>query len=69
MLLAGSVQVTNNRLQEAPLYPVIASGLTFGIMNVTTQNICTYCLFAEGPVPAWLFNANNLIVAPQLCSQ
>lgn len=67
MLLAGSLQTTNNRFQEAPLYPVLASGLTYGVMNITTQNIATYCLYAEASTASWLFKANNLIVAPALC--
>lgn len=60
-LLAGSIQVTDNRLQESPGFPVLASGVTVGVLNITTQNISTYCLFAEGTS---VVNTNNLSIIP-----
>jgi hypothetical protein len=67
MLLAGSLQVSNNRFQEAPLYPVLFSGFTYGLMNITAENISTYCLVADAATATWLKAANNLVVAPALC--
>ena len=55
-LLAGSLQVTGNRFQEAPT-SVLVSGWTVGALNVTSQNISTYCLLASGDM---LINNNNL---------
>jgi len=61
MLLAGSIQVTDNRFQESPGFAVLASGVTVGVLNITTENISTYCLFAEGTM---LVNTNNLSIIP-----
>ncbi len=61
LLVAGSLQVANNRFQEAPAFCVLASGVTVGVLNVTCQNISTYCLYVEGGLTA---NANNLSVIP-----
>jgi len=47
-LIAGSMQVTSNRFQEARNFPVLASGFTIGALNITSQNVSTYCLFATG---------------------
>ena len=47
LLLAGSMQVTANRLQESA-GSVLVSGLTFAISNITTHNTSTFCLFALG---------------------
>ena len=58
-LLAGSLQVTSNRFQEAANSPVLLSGMTLGSMNITSQNISTYCLVAKGNT---LINNNNLSV-------
>jgi len=60
LLLAGSVQVTGNRFQEALGFPVFASGLTIGALNITMQNISTYCLFAKGTLQE--IDTNNLVV-------
>jgi hypothetical protein len=61
LLLAGSLQVADNRFQEAPGFPVLASGVTIGVLNITSQNISTYCLFVEGVMK---LNTNNLSVIP-----
>src|SRR5207245_56480 len=58
-LLASYVQVLGNRFQEAALFPVLASGFTVGALNVTAQNISTYCLFCTGILQPAL-DANNL---------
>ncbi|HWY03780.1 MAG TPA: DUF6519 domain-containing protein [Candidatus Acidoferrum sp.] len=59
-LLAGSLQVTGNRFQEALGFPVFASGLTIGALNITTENISTYCLFAKGTLQPEI-DTNNLV--------
>jgi len=56
LLIAFSLNVIGNRLQEAP-NSVTVSGLTAGTINITAQNISTYCLLAAG---AMLSNNNNL---------
>ena len=58
-LLASFIQVTGNRFQEAALFPILASGYTAGALNVTAQNISTYCLFCTGILQPAL-DANNL---------
>ena len=60
LLLAGTLNVVGNRFQEAPNFPVLLSGLTVGIFNITAQNISTYCLVAGGLFP--IVN-NNLSLA------
>jgi hypothetical protein len=61
LLLAGSLQVADNRFQESPGFPVLASGVTVAVLNVTAQNISTYCLFVEGTS---IVNTNNLTIIP-----
>lgn len=69
VLVAGSVNVTNNRFQESP-QSVLASGLTAGVINITSQNISTFCLLVKG-VPNFTINQSNLalisMVLPELC--
>ncbi|HEX9200843.1 MAG TPA: hypothetical protein VF865_14870, partial [Acidobacteriaceae bacterium] len=66
-LLAASIQVCGNRFQES-LNSVAASGSTYGLLNITSQNISTYCLFASGPA-AKLIQNNNVVLHNQLCSK
>jgi hypothetical protein len=68
-LAAGTVQVTSNRFQEAALFSVLASGLTLGGINITAQNISTYCLFKYGILkPA--IDANNVeLVGDDFCKR
>lgn len=56
LLIGGSLNVIGNRFQEA-LNSVFLSGLTAGKINITGQNISTYCLIALGSL---LSNNNNL---------
>ena len=63
LLAAGSLQVTSNRFQEAAGFSVLASGFTVGALNITSQNISTYCLFATGTLQPAIFN-NNLSLMP-----
>jgi hypothetical protein len=69
VLFAGSIQVTSNRFQEA-FGSVAASGLTVGALNITTQNISTYCIYAEGTL---VRTTDNLAVItltnPNACSR
>jgi hypothetical protein len=68
-LLAGSLQATGNRFQEAAGFPVLASGFTIGALNITGHNISTYCLFATGTFQPAL-NTNNLsLIASRLCDE
>ena len=55
MLLGITVQVTSNRLQEA-LGAVLFSGFTAALLNITSQNISTFCLYTFPPSAA----SNNL---------
>ena len=64
-LLAGSLHVTSNRFQEAA-GSVLISGVTFGLSNITTQNISTYCLLAGG-VPALTIKTPNVVFSTALC--
>ncbi len=66
LLLGATMQMSDNRLQECQYYPVIASGLTVGIANVTSSNIATYCLKAIAPA-VYLINTPNVILWPFLC--
>src|SRR5262249_37150098 len=67
LLLAGSIQATSNRFQEAAGFPVTASGFTVGALNITSQNISTYCLLATGTLQPCI-DAHNLSLVPaQAC--
>ena len=47
LLVAGSLNVVGNRFQEAPK-SVIFSALTLGGINITGQNISTFCILVLG---------------------
>ncbi len=57
LLLGVSVQAVANRLEES-LRAVIDSGFSFGIMNVTSQNVSTYCFLSFGLAPWWVRSPN-----------
>jgi hypothetical protein len=65
-LLGASVQMCDNRLQEAQYYPVIFSAASVGIANVTAHNLATYCLLVKAP-PIYCINAPNVILTRLLC--
>jgi hypothetical protein len=67
LLLAGSLQVTSNRFQEAAGFPVLASGFAIGALNITSQNISTYCLFATGTLQPAIKNNNLSLIPAPLC--
>jgi hypothetical protein len=66
-LLAGSLQVTANRLQEIG-GSVLVSGLTYGVSNITTHNTSTFCLFALG-APTLSITTPNVMFSTTLCPQ
>jgi hypothetical protein len=61
LLLAGTLNVVGNRFQEADL-SVLLSALTIGVVNITGQNISTFCILVLGP----LHSDNNNIALVQL---
>jgi hypothetical protein len=65
LLVAGSLQVANNRFQEA-FGSVFISGLTFGLSNITTHNTATYCLLPLG-VPKLSITSPNIVFDTQYC--
>jgi hypothetical protein len=67
LLVAGSVQATSNRFQEATGFPVLASGFTVGALNITSQNISTYCLFATGTLQPAIHNNNLSLMPARMC--
>jgi hypothetical protein len=69
LLAAGSLQCTSNRFQEAAGFPVLASGFTVGGLNITSQNISTYCLFATGVLQPAIASNNLSLFAPQICQR
>jgi hypothetical protein len=68
MLAGVSVQVGANRLQET-LGAVTASGYTTGLMNITTHNISTNCLFAFGPPNGLVRFPNVTLNSADNCDQ
>ena len=59
-LLGFTVQAIGNRFQETILpFAVFLSGITVGLINITVQNISTFCLLSYAP-PAALVNQPNL---------
>ena len=69
LLLAGSLNVVGNRFQESRL-SVLFSALSVGVLNVTGQNISTFCVIAKG---ALLSDNNNLALiqfaGSELCAE
>jgi len=60
-LLASTLNVIGNRFQESPA-SVLFSALTAGIMNVTGQNISTFCILVLGLLMSDNNNLNLLAV-------
>jgi hypothetical protein len=69
LLIAGSIQVTGNRFQEARNFPVLASAFTIGALNITSQNISTYCLFATGLLQPAIDNNNLSLISSDICDR
>ena len=68
LLFSGSLQAIGNRLQEARSYSVLHSAATAAVMNITAQNISTYCLKIEA-LHKFLVDSHNLVLQSQLCSR
>ncbi len=70
LLIAGSLNVSNNRFQESPI-SVLASGITAGVVNITAQNISTFCLLVYGATNFTIDQFNLALIsmtAPDLCA-
>ena len=69
LLLAGSLNVVGNRFQESPL-SVLFSAMTVGAVNITGQNISTFCLLVLGAMRS---DNNNLALIQaanqELCAE
>lgn len=68
LLFGVSVQAVTNRLQEST-GTVIDSGVSFGLMNNTSQNISTYCFLAKAAKTKWLIDSHNLVIHPARCEK
>jgi hypothetical protein len=58
-LFGVSVQAIGNRFQES-VGSVLFSALTTGLINVTSQNISTFCLYSQPNTAPYGANSNNL---------
>jgi hypothetical protein len=58
LIAASTVHVTGNRLQEC-IGAVLLSAITFGLANITSQNICSNCLLAHGLIS---YKIGNLVL-------
>jgi hypothetical protein len=65
-LFGFSAQAISNRLQESA-GSVRDSGASYGFMNVTSQNICTYCLRSKAFKPEWRVHEPNVIFDDARC--
>jgi Family of unknown function (DUF6519) len=68
LLLAVSIQVNSNRLQES-LGSVLLSGATLGLLNITTHNLSTYCLLAKGMAGKTIDQPNVTWVPSAACEE
>ncbi len=66
LLLSPSLNVCGNRFQEAAK-SVYFSGVTLGPVNLTAQNISTYCLFVWPANAPNVIDANNIEIDTTLC--
>jgi hypothetical protein len=60
ILAAWSVRMADNRLKEG-WFNAQLSGITFGLMNATTNNQSTHCIFVYGP-SGWKVNEGNRVL-------
>jgi hypothetical protein len=65
-LFGLTMQTCTNRLQEVQKYPVLYSGSTYGLLNMTSQNVSSYCLKMLGPAGS-IIDTPNLIANSTLC--
>ena len=68
LAVGATLQVNGNRFQEA-LGSVLASGITLGGVNITCQNVSTFCLFANAANAAYLKSTSNVVIVPLDCAQ
>jgi hypothetical protein len=48
---------------------VLLSGFTIGALNITSQNISTYCLLATGTLQPAIDNNNLSLINSEICSR
>ena len=65
-LFGVSVQAVANRLQEST-EAVVDSGYSFGVMNVTSQNVSTYCFLSIGLKAKWWVHSPNVAFHDARC--
>ena len=65
-VFAGSLRMADNRLSETWMR-VLLSGLSFGLMNTTTDNQSTHCLFARAALQKQLVFVNNIAFVRAFC--
>ena len=65
-LFGFSAQAVANRLQES-VSAVYYSGASYGVANVTSQNICTYCFKSKAAKANWWVHNPNVIFNEQRC--
>ena len=63
-ILAPSVSVSDNRLKES-FNGALVSAFTFGLMNVTTNNVATHCLLIAGK-PSLRVRTDNVILVGEI---
>ncbi len=68
LLFGVTVQAVTNRLQESA-NAVIDSGISYGLMNNTSQNISTYCFLSKAATAQGLVDTQNLVMHPARCEQ
>jgi hypothetical protein len=69
MLVAVSMNATSNRFQEASGYPVFLSAATLAALNMTTNNIATYCIVADAPLIGGVKHLHKTPNIELLCSE
>jgi hypothetical protein len=63
-VLAGwSVRMADNRMKEG-LFNALLSGITFGVMNATTNNQGTHCFLVYGPNGWKVDEGNRVLIHP-----
>ncbi len=68
LLLAGSLNVVSNRFQEAQ-NAVVLSAWTVGTLNVTSNNVSTFCIYPQGSVVSATGNLALInSVVPGICN-
>ena len=68
LAIGATLQANGNRFQEA-IGSVLASGITLGGVNITCQNLSTFCLFANASSAAYLRSTNNVVIVPLNCAR